>query len=212
MRGVGHAALHNPSEVNLRAILQSSVIYDQRLRDRIEQSKAAKRAVKRWKKVTTSSMADARVSNRTTVRFNCVRHSRIVENRAFKHRSINWFRTSRALQQDKSGVDGPDQEKGNGDPVLDFKLDLDDGIVNWTWETTQVLLGGGNGVLRSTSRGRSKILEDNVCFISVHQDFVAKSDLHPLLSPFETSRNLSPTRFAPAPRRWTVSQAQCSCR
>ncbi|CAM9346722.1 unnamed protein product, partial [Pylaiella littoralis] len=90
LRGVGHAALHNPGEVNLRAILQSSVIYDQRLRDRIVQRKEAKKASKRWKK-------------------------------------------------DKGGSNDSDQENGVVDPMLDFKLDLDDDIVNLIWESTQAM-------------------------------------------------------------------------
>lgn len=58
LRGVGHAALHNPGEVNLCVILQSSIVYDQRLRDRTMHSKEAKKSSKRWKKVSASSMPD----------------------------------------------------------------------------------------------------------------------------------------------------------
>eukprot|EP00752_Nemacystus_decipiens_P017563 g15738.t1 len=50
LRGVGHAALHNPAEVNLCTIIQSSIVYDQRLRDRTTQRKQAKKSPKRWKK------------------------------------------------------------------------------------------------------------------------------------------------------------------
>lgn len=58
LRGVGHAALHNPGEVNLDALLKSSVIYDRRLRDRTVRSKQAKKSSKRWKKV--ENMLDIR--------------------------------------------------------------------------------------------------------------------------------------------------------
>ncbi|CAM9122589.1 unnamed protein product, partial [Hapterophycus canaliculatus] len=88
LRGVGHAALHNLNEVNLRAILGSSVIYDPQLRERTVQSKSAKKAYKRWQK------------------------------------------------GDDGGID---ENNGGGDPVLDFKLDLEDEIVNLTWESTQMM-------------------------------------------------------------------------
>lgn len=58
LRGVGHAALHNPGEVNLCTILQSSIVYDQRFLDRTVQSKQAKKSPKRWKKVSASSTPD----------------------------------------------------------------------------------------------------------------------------------------------------------
>lgn len=64
LRGVGHAALHNPGEVNLCAILRSSIVYDRRLRDRTVQSKQAKKSSKRWKKVSANSMPDARIRRR----------------------------------------------------------------------------------------------------------------------------------------------------
>ncbi|CAB1116918.1 unnamed protein product [Ectocarpus sp. CCAP 1310/34] len=88
LRGVGHAALHNPSEVNLCALLRDSVIYDDHFRDRIVSSKEAKKASKRWHK-------------------------------------------------DKSGGDDLRRGEGVGDPVLDFKLDLDDRGVKMAWESTE---------------------------------------------------------------------------
>ncbi|CAM9137683.1 unnamed protein product [Ectocarpus fasciculatus] len=90
LRGVGHAALHNPGEVNLCALLKDSVIYDDQFRDRIVSSKEAKKAPKRWHK-------------------------------------------------DKSGGDDLNRGEGVGDPVLDFKLDLDDKGVKLAWESTQMM-------------------------------------------------------------------------
>lgn len=51
LRGVGHAALHDPGEVNLCRLLQSSVIYDHRLLDRTIKRKEARKTSKRWHKV-----------------------------------------------------------------------------------------------------------------------------------------------------------------
>lgn len=34
--------------------------------------------------------------------------------------------------------DSPNQRKGDSDPVLDFKLDLEDDLVKLAWESTQV--------------------------------------------------------------------------
>lgn len=152
MRGVGHAALHNPSEVNLHTILQSSVIYDQRLRDRIVQSKEAKKAFKRWKKVKTGNMADAGAYNTRNARFNCVGYSRNIKKLPHNTGAIigSTSCTSRAFQQNNGVGDDPEQGNGVGDPVLDFKLDLDDDIVNLTWESTKVLFRKGDDVLRST--------------------------------------------------------------
>ncbi|CAM9512475.1 unnamed protein product [Ectocarpus sp. 4 AP-2014] len=90
LRGVGHAALHNPGEVNLCALLKDSVIYDDHFRDRIVNSKEAKKASKRWHK-------------------------------------------------DKSGGDDLRRGEGVGDPVLDFKLDLDDRGVKMAWESTEMM-------------------------------------------------------------------------
>lgn len=42
-------------------------------------------------------------------------------------------------QDDGDGGGVVDQDKVGDDPVLDFKLDLQDEIVNLTWESTQVL-------------------------------------------------------------------------
>lgn len=58
LRGVGHAALHNPGEVNLCALLKDSVIYDDHFRDRIVSSKEAKKASKRWHKVENVPRGD----------------------------------------------------------------------------------------------------------------------------------------------------------
>ncbi|CAN0554560.1 unnamed protein product, partial [Ectocarpus sp. 12 AP-2014] len=90
LRGVGHAALHNPGEVNLYALLKDSVIYDDHFLDRIISSKEAKKASKRWHK-------------------------------------------------DKSGGDDLRRGEGVGDPVLDFKLDLDDRGVKMAWESTEMM-------------------------------------------------------------------------
>lgn len=40
--------------------------------------------------------------------------------------------------QDKSGGDDLRRGEGVGDPVLDFKLDLDDRGVKMAWESTEV--------------------------------------------------------------------------
>lgn len=46
------------------------------------------------------------------------------------------YSLSHMLQQDS----GPNQgQEGVVDPVLDFKLDLDDDMVKLAWESTQVL-------------------------------------------------------------------------
>lgn len=47
LRGVGHAALHDPGEVDLRKLILSSVLYDDILLARVLKSKDAKRASER---------------------------------------------------------------------------------------------------------------------------------------------------------------------
>lgn len=55
LRGVGHAALHDPGEVDLRKLISSSVLYDDILLARVLKSKGAKLASERRYKVKNST-------------------------------------------------------------------------------------------------------------------------------------------------------------
>lgn len=69
LRGVGHAALHDPGEVNLCSLLQSSVIYDRCLLHRTTQSKEAKKASKRWQKAGGVVVLQKHIANTEDPRY-----------------------------------------------------------------------------------------------------------------------------------------------
>lgn len=66
--------------------------------------------------------------------------------------------------QDKSGGDDLNRGEGVGDPVLDFKLDLDDRGVKLAWESTEVTFIEERFFHRTSKEGeRLRIVEKRIC-------------------------------------------------